>query len=99
MSSTTPPPDPFANLIQGAKTAIRIEGEYATLAAKVKAGNATDEERNRLRFRPVSEIVQGGTVHLTTSRPLTVEEWKEMVARSRRGQTGPLIAPEEPKSE
>lgn len=96
MSSTNPNPDPFADLIQGAKTAIRLDAEYAALAAKVEAGDATDEERNRLRFRPVSEVVQGGTVHLTTSRPLSVEEWKEMVRRSR-GQTGPLIAPEEPK--
>lgn len=73
--------------------------EYLELRASM--GALTEAERAELdRLRADRSIVYvnscGVTVH--SQREYTVEEWKEIV-RKARGQTGPLLAPEEGKSE
>lgn len=73
--------------------------DYLELRASM--GALTDAEREELeRLRADRSIVYvnsyGVIVH--TQREYTVEEWKQLVARSR-GQTGPLLAPEEPKGD
>lgn len=69
------------------------------LALKSQALGLTDEERKeleRLQSIRVTEV-SGGTV-LIEALPMSVEDWKAMLKR-RRESRGPLIAPEEGKSE
>ena len=74
----------------------------AYLELRASMGALTEAERTELeRLRADRSIVyvnsSGVVVH--AQREYTVEEWKEVV-RKMRGQTGPLLAPEEvPKSE
>lgn len=73
--------------------------EYLELRASM--GAITDAEREELeRLRADRSIVYvvNGTTIVHAMRPYSVEEWKELVRKSR-GQPGPLLAPEEPKSE
>jgi hypothetical protein len=73
--------------------------DYLELRASM--GVLTDAEREELeRLRADRSIVyvNSSGVIVYTQREYTVAEWKELVARSR-GHTGPLLPPEEPKSE
>lgn len=74
----------------------------AYLELRANMGALTEEERaelERLRADRSIVFVNSSGVMVHTQREYTVEEWKEIVAKSR-GRTGPLLAPEEkPKSE
>lgn len=72
------------------KTTLRREAEYAALAAKVKAGTATEKERLYFENWPRVLVLDGGRVRMTVAPEMTVEQWKERVARSRRIKEGSI---------
>ena len=73
--------------------------EYLELRASMGALTETERaELERLRADRSTVYMVNGTTRVHALRAYTVEEWKEIVRKSR-GQTGPLLAPEEGKSE
>lgn len=65
------------------KGTLRRDAEYRALAAKVKAGTATETERLHFENWPRILVLDGGRVRLTVAPEMTLEQWKERVARSR----------------
>lgn len=64
------------------------------LAIKARMGSITPEERKELEWRSSIRVtdISGGTVTVVEAHPMTVEDWKAMVERSRGGHGGPLQA-------
>jgi len=59
------------------------DAEFRALQAKVKSGTATPEEADKFARWPMKTRTCGGTVEITHTRQLTVEEWgnPERIAR------------------
>lgn len=66
------------------KGTLRREAEYAALAAKVKAGTATEKEWLLFENWPRTIVTAGAL--LTVAPEMSLEQWKAMLAR-RKGQT------------
>lgn len=64
------------------------------LSLKARMGSITPEERKELEWRGSFRVTDicGGSVTIIESHPMTVDEWKAMVERSRGDHGGPLQA-------
>lgn len=72
----------------------------ARWANKIEAGLPLTPQEQWLKERAEEAVysLRSGDVLVVEAPPMSVAQWKEQVARSR-GHAGPLLSPEEPKTE